>query len=258
MNRISFPRQVQILASLVEGCSIRATERMTNTHRDTIMRLGVAVGHRCSTLLGNLLRKLPCSHLQVDELWTFIRAKQNPVWTFCGLDRESKAVLAWTTGQRDQATAFQFLQLLKSRLDCCPSEISTDGFRPYLQPIAEIFGPEVNFGQLIKDYSGDNLRSVHQAVISGNPTQICTSHVERQNLTMRMHMRRFTRLTNAFSKKLENLKAALGLHFAWYNLVRIHSSLRITPAMALRVTDHIWSLEELLETTNGLTAGPDS
>jgi IS1 family transposase len=272
MNRTSLARRTQIINCLVEGNSIRSTERMTDTHRDTIMRLMVEVGNGCTALADEQMRNLNCRLIQCDEIWTFCRIKQAHIrpftdrskigdqWTFVAIDPETKLVPSYRVGKRTRESAVAFMTDLSERLSN-RVQISSDSLRAYVNAVEQAFGADADYGQIVKFYDAEPISPGHYApprvtgtartVISGFPQQahICTSHVERQNLTMRMSMRRFTRLTNAFSKKLENLQAAVALHFAHYNLVRLHKTLRVTPAMAANVTDRVWSLEELVDRT---------
>jgi IS1 family transposase len=270
MNRSSLDRQTQIINCLVEGNSIRSTERMTNTHRDTIMRLMVQVGEGCAKLMDETLRDLTCRRIQVDEIWSFVGKKQRFVtaqddkrrvgdqWTFVALDADTKLVPSWLVGKRDLRTASAFMADLSGRLSN-RVQLSSDGLKAYIDATERAFGADVDYGQIVKFYEAEPIGAgryspphvvgTEKSVLTGNPDQayISTSHVERQNLTMRMSMRRFTRLTNAFSKKVENLRAAVNLHFAHYNMVRLHKSLRTTPAMAAGVSDRLWTLGELVE-----------
>lgn len=270
MNRLPLARQTQIIAGLVEGNSIRSMERMTNTHRDTIMRLMVRVGEGCAKLMDEEMRDLECRRLQCDEIWAYVGKKQRQVtpqddrsrvgdiWTFVALDADTKLVPAYRVGKRDTATARAFMGDLSSRL-ANRVQISTDGLNAYVDAVERAFGADVDYGMIVKAYEAEpigpgryspqHVVSVDVTPVSGNPDirHISTSHVERQNLTMRMSMRRFTRLTNAFSKKVENLRAAVGLHFAHYNFVRTHKTLRVTPAMAAGVSNRLWAMEELIE-----------
>lgn len=269
MNQLSIERQSQIIGCLVEGNSIRSTERMTNTHRDTIMRLMVSVGERCEDLMNKKMINLPCRHIQVDEIWTFVQKKQRHMsidddplrtgdqWTFVAFDPQTKIVPTYLVGKRDIKTATAFIRNLSERLTN-RVQISSDALRAYVEATEKVFGGNVDYGQIVKIYEAEPVNpgryspphvvSTEKTVISGSPDQrhISTSLVERQNLTMRMSMRRFTRLTNAFSKKVENLRAAVSLHFAYYNFVRVHSSLRVTPAMEANITDRIWTIEDLI------------
>jgi IS1 family transposase len=273
MNRLSLDRRTQIINCLVEGNSIRSTERMTNTHRDTVMRLMVEVGNGCAALANEQMRNLPCQRIEVDEIWSYVGKKQMHLkqgddrrrlgdqWTFVALDPDTKLVPAYRVGKRTRESAVAFMADLSERLSN-RVQISSDSLRSYVDAVERAFGTNADYGQIVKFYDAEpigpgryappRVTSVVRTVISGSPDQkhISTSLVERQNLTMRMSMRRFTRLTNAFSKKLENLQAAVALHFAHYNLVRLHKTLRITPAMAANVTDRLWSLEELVEQTS--------
>jgi len=273
MNRLSLTRRTQIINCLVEGSSIRSTERMTDTHRDTIMRLMVEVGTGCAALANEQMRNLDCRRIQCDEIWTFCRMKQARIlrftdrtkvgdqWTFVAIDSETKLVPSYLVGKRSRETAVAFMTDLSERLSN-RVQISSDSLRSYVDAVERAFGADVDYGQIVKFYDAEpigpgryappRVTGVERTVIAGSPDQahISTSHVERQNLTMRMSMRRFTRLTNAFSKKFENLQAAVALHFAHYNLVRLHKTLRVTPAMAANVTDRVWSLEELVDRTS--------
>jgi IS1 family transposase len=273
MNILPKEKKLAVLSALVEGNSIRSTERMTGVHRDTIMRLLVEVGERCQTILNERMRDFHSRLIQADEIWTYCRCKQqrladeeqdNPElgdqYVFVALDAESKLIPLFVVGKRDTTTAHRFIDGLRQRLNGNGRvQLTTDGFRAYLTAVEEFFGNDVDYAQLVKVYgsepAGDGryappkVTEVVSTPITGNPDprHISTSYVERQNLTIRMMCRRFTRLTNAFSKKLANLKAALALHFAYYNFCRIHATLRITPAMAAGVTDRVWDLEELVE-----------
>jgi IS1 family transposase len=272
-KRTSLTRRTQIIGALVEGNSIRSTERMTNTHRDTIMRLMVEVGNGCAALANDQMRNLPCQRIEVDEIWSYVGKKQTHLkpgddrrrlgdqWTFVAIDPETKLVPTYRIGKRSRDNAVAFMTDLSERLTN-RVQISSDSLRSYVDAVERAFGADVDYGQIVKFYDADpigpgryappRVTGVERTVIAGSPDKrlISTSMVERQNLTMRMSMRRFTRLTNAFSKKLENLQAAVALHFAHYNLVRVHKTLRITPAMAANVTDRLWSLEELVERTS--------
>jgi IS1 family transposase len=273
MNRISLSRRTQIINCLVEGNSIRSTERMTDTHRDTIMRLMVEVGTGCAKIADEQMRNLDCRRIQCDEIWTFCRMKQAQIprftdrtkigdqWTFVAIDPDTKLVPSYRVGKRTRETAVTFMTDLSERLSN-RVQISSDSLRTYVDAVERAFGADVDYGQIVKFYDAEpigpgrygppRVTGAARTVIAGSPDQahISTSHVERQNLTMRMSMRRFTRLTNAFSKKFENLQAAVSLHFAHYNLVRLHKTLRVTPAMAANVTDRVWSLEELVDRTS--------
>jgi transposase-like protein/IS1 family transposase len=258
-----------ILKMLVEGVSVRSIERLTGVHRDTILRLLLAAGQRCERLLENELRAVAVRDVQCDEIWGFVGCKEKnnedgdprrgDAYCFVALERNSKLIVSWHLGRRTARDTVAFTEKIdeatKGRF-----QITTDGFRPYVDAVQYSLGTRVDFAQLVKVYAvprdGEQRYSPAEVVDAvpvprwGVPNfqRICTSHVERQNLTMRMQIRRLTRLTNAFSKKWENLKAALALHFAWYNFCRVHSALRVTPAMESGLTDHIWTVGELFNT----------
>ena len=276
MNRTPLARRTQIINCLVEGNSIRSTERMTDTHRDTIMRLLVEVGDGCAALMDEQMRALPCRRIEVDEIWAYVGKKQRHMtalddprrlgdqYTFVALDPETKIVPAYRIGKRDLPTATAFIADLSDRL-ANRVQLSSDALAAYVEATERAFGADVDYGQIVKFYEAEpvgrgrysppHVVGAERSVIVGNPDQahISTSLIERQNLTMRMSMRRFTRLTNAFSKKIENLRAAVSLHFAHYNFVRVHRSLRITPAMEAGVADRLWSLDELVRANLRLT-----
>ena len=273
MNRLSLTRRTQIINALVEGNSIRSTERMTDTHRDTIMRLMVEVGDGCAKLMDEQMRDLSCKRIQVDEIWSFVQKKQRQVaegddksrvgdqWTFVALDPDTKLIPAWRVGKRDLHTATAFMTDLSERL-ANRVQLSSDALAAYVDATEQAFGADVDYGQAVKfydatpagpgRYSPPKVTYSERTAINGKPdfAHISTSLVERQNLTMRMSMRRFTRLTNAFSKKVENLQAAVNLHFAHYNMVRVHSAIRCTPAMEAGVSRHVWNLSELVALTS--------
>jgi IS1 family transposase len=273
MNRTPLARRTQIISALVEGNSIRSTERMTNTHRDTIMRLLVEIGTGCAKIMDEQMRDLPCKRVQVDEIWSFVGKKQRQLtpqddrsrvgdqWTFVAIDPDTKLVPAYRVGKRTRPHAVAFMADLSERL-ANRVQLSSDALNTYVDAVERAFGDDVDYGQAVKFYEAEPIgpgrysppRVVSQErnVIAGNPDQrhISTSIVERQNLSMRMSMRRFTRLTNGFSKKIENLQAAVSLHFAHYNFVRMHKTLRMTPAMAAGVDSRLWSLEELVARTS--------
>ncbi len=273
MNTLAADKKLTIVNALVEGTSIRSIERMTGTHRDTIMRLSLSVGNACARFLDARIKNVTARKVQCDEIWTYVFKKQGRIsadenaagigdqYVFVGIDAETKLVISHLVGKRDGSSAYYFMRDLKDRL-ATRVQLTTDGFKPYINAVDDTFGIDVDYAQLIKIYgqpkaSAASERNWYEPVrvmgaipmgVTGNPRAmvVSTSHVERQNLTMRMQMRRFTRLTNAYSKKLDNLKAAIALHFAWYNFVRVHQTLRVTPAMAANLTDHVWSLSDLL------------
>jgi len=274
MNVLPMDKQRAAIQALIEGNSIRSTERMLNIHRDTIMRLLIRVGTGCVHFLDNHVKAIQAQKVQVDEIWTYVFKKQARISTdesatgigdqyvFVGIDADTKLVISHLVGKRDGASAYYFMRDLKNRL-ANRVQLTTDGFKPYINAVDDTFGSDVDYAQLIKIYgqpqaSAANARNWYEPVrvqgaipmsVIGWPKAmaVSTSYVERQNLTMRMQIRRFTRLTNAYSKKLDNLKAQIALHFAHYNFVRVHQTLRTTPAMAANITDHLWTLEELLE-----------
>jgi len=264
-------RAIGVLNLLAEGCSIRSTERLTGINRNTIMGLLVFVGERCERLLENRVKDVLVRDVQADELWSFVQCKEKTktrngkddvrigdAYCFVGIERHTKLVLAWHLGRRTTADTFAFTE----KLDHATKgnfQLTTDGFAPYRDAVVHSLGAKkIDFAQLVKVYGasreGEQRYSPAKIIdavpvpIYGNPDpeRICTSHVERQNLTIRMQMRRLTRLTNGFSKKWENLKAAFAFFFAHYNFCRVHSSIRVTPAMEAGITDHIWTLGELI------------
>jgi IS1 family transposase len=265
-------RAVLALQLLLEGNSIRSTERITKLDRNTIMSLLVLAGQRCQALMNSKMRGLSMKRIQIDEIWTYVQKKARHVrkgdspeigdqWVFVAIDADTKLIPSFHVGKRHQKDTTKFLSDLYSRIEG-RTQITTDGLRHYTEGVPEAFGSDVDFAQLVKlfgdygqhdadaRYSPSPIVEVISKVRTGNPDpdHISTSFVERQNLTMRMAIRRFTRLTNAFSKKLANLKAACALHFAYYNFCRVHQTLRVTPAMEAGLTDHVWSVAELLET----------
>ena len=272
MNCLKMEKKLAVISALVEGNSIRSIERMTGIHRDTIMRLLVSVGEKCTTILDQNLKSFHSKLIEADEIWTFVRKKErrltdeerlNPElgdqYVFVALDAETKLVPTFLVGKRDGETALRFMIDLQNRLTGNGRiQLTTDGLRAYIDAVEQTFGADIDFAQVIKVFSAENpgpgrysppkVSGIISTIINGNPDRnlISTSYVERQNLTMRMAIRRFTRLTNGFSKKLANLKAALALHFAHYNFVRIHRTLRVTPAMQAGVTGRLWELEDLL------------
>jgi len=267
-NFLSTEKQVTAITMLTEGSSIRSVERMTGIHRDTIMRLGVKVGEACGKMMHETMRELPCQKIEVDEIWGYVGKKQRnveesdsssmgDVWTFVAIDPETKAVPSFLVGKRDHLSTRAFVDDLSSRMTN-RIQLSSDAMSHYLSAVEEAFGGEVDYGQIVKTYcssesegrySPPKIESVKRTMLVGKSHRISTSMIERQNLTMRMHCRRLTRLTNAFSKKLENFRAAVALHFAYYNFVKMHSSIRATPAMALGVSSRLWKVEDLVGLT---------
>jgi len=270
MNKLSKVKQSQVVAALVEGNSIRATCRMTGVAKNTVIKLLTDLGKACANYQDRIFKDLPCKHIQCDEIWSFCYAKEKnvpeekkgqfgygDVWTFTAICADTKLVPSWFIGNRDLESATIFLKDLSGRL-ANRIQLTTDGHKMYLDAVESAFGSDIDFSQLIKLYGqtseGQKRYSPPACIgtikqkINGDPEneKISTSYVERQNLTMRMNMRRFTRLTNAFSKKVENLAYAVALHFMYYNFCRIHQTLRVTPAMEAKVTDHVWTIEEIL------------
>ncbi len=267
--RLPMAKAEAILKLLVEGMSLRSIERVTGVHRDTIMSLLLLAGERCQQLMDAKMRNINARYLQVDEIWTYVGKKRRNVregdspelgdqWVYVAIDAETKLVPSFRVGKRFRPDTAAFLWDLYHRL-ANRVQLTTDGLNHYTVSVPECFGTDVDFAQLVKlfegsgngpdaRYSPPRITEVISKVRIGapDPEQISTSYVERQNLTMRMAMRRFTRLTNAFSKKLSHLKAAVALHFAWYNFVRVHKSLRCTPAMEAGISDHIWTVGEIL------------
>ena len=270
MNKLTTEKRAQIVSCLVEGNSIRSTVRMTGAAKNTVTKLLVDLGSACSRYQDETLRNLECSSIQVDEIWSFCYAKQKnvpedkqgqfgfgDVWTWTSICADSKLVPSWMIGGRDSEWANVFMNDLASRLKH-RVQLSSDGHKAYLEAVEGAFGCEVDYAMLIKMYGksleGERRYSPSEYIgtefrkITGNPDpqKASTSYVERNNLTMRMGMRRFTRLTNAFSKKVENLECAVALHFMYYNFSRIHRTLKVTPAMAAGVTNKLWEIKDIV------------
>lgn len=277
MNKLALKKRAQILGLLVEGNSLRAASRLADCSINTVTKLLVDVGEACSEYQDKTLRGLSCKRVQCDEIWSFCGMKEKnvpeehkgefgygDVYTWTAICADTKLVPSWLVGRRDASYARLFIDDLASRLKN-RIQLTTDGHKPYLQAVEDSFGANVDYAMLVKLYGeapggksaerkyspGECCGSIKGAVC-GNPDEahISTSFVERQNLTMRMSMRRFTRLSNGFSKKVENLEHAVALHFMYYNFGRIHKSLRVTPAMEAGVSDHVWSLEEIASLAN--------
>lgn len=269
MSYLHFDQKVRVVSCLVEGNSIRSTERLCAIHRDTILRHLVTIGEGCQRLHDVLMTGLHVNLLELDEVWSYLGKKQKRVkpedpaefgdqYVFAAIDATRKAIIGYAIGKRDGDTADAFALDLRGRIVNRP-QISTDGFKPYLDAIARAFGYEVDYAMVFKEYGkedGDDHRysppkciAAEKRRISGNPdmAKVSTSYVERSNLTLRMGCRRFTRLSNAYSKKLRNHAAAIGLHIAYYNLCRPHETLKTTPAVAVGAVDHVWSIAELIE-----------
>jgi len=269
MNKLNKAKQVQIISALVEGNSLRATARMCDVAFNTVLKLLPEIGRACLDYQDKVLRNLPCKRIQCDEIWSFVGAKEKnvsqdrkaegwgDVWTWVAIDPDTKVVPSFMVGNRGPRTAHFFMKDLASRL-ANRVQLTTDGHRVYLNAVEDAFGSDVDYAMLVKVYGNesepDTRYSPAECVgcqrvgIVGRPKEenISTSHIERQNLTMRMKMRRFTRLTNAFSKKVENHVWAIALHYMHYNFCRVHQTLRVTPAMEAGIADHVWSIEEIV------------
>jgi IS1 family transposase/transposase-like protein len=261
----------KVLSLMLEGMSVRAISRVTGLHKGTILSLMNTAAGNVSRLMNAKMRGVSARYVQSDEIWCFVGKKRRNVresdpaevgdqWVFVAMDAETKLVPSFVIGKRTRETTLRFLRDSQTRLTAARFQLTTDGFHFYERGVEDVFGGTVDFAQLVKlfgdygqhgdeRYSPPKITEVTSKVRDGrpDPAHISTSHIERQNLTMRMQMRRFTRLTNAFSKKLENLQAAVTLYFAWYNFCRIHQTLRVTPAMESGLTDHAWTMKELLE-----------
>lgn len=273
MNKLSIQKRAQIIGMLVEGNSMRAVSRMADCSINTVTKLLVDVGEACAKYQYENLRDLPCTRIQCDEIWSFCYAKEKnlpeefkgefgygDVYTWTALCADTKLVPSFMVGKRDAEYAHAFMLDLASRLKN-RIQLTTDGHKAYLQAVENAFGSDIDYAMLVKIY-GSGAKEEEQRrysppvctgaeiiPINGQPdhAHVSTSHVERQNLTMRMSMRRFTRLTNGFSKKIDNLYYAVALHFMHYNFSRIHKTLRVTPAMEAGVADHVWMLEEIAQ-----------
>ncbi|HET7084423.1 MAG TPA: IS1 family transposase [Rhizomicrobium sp.] len=269
MSQLTGDQQSAVIAALCEGVSIRATERLTGIHRDTIMRLGVKVGQGCNAVHGRLMVNLHVSRVELDEVWSFVKKKRRSVqendpdtvgdqFVYLAMDSTSKAIISWMVGKRSTRNTIDFVRDVRYRVLGNP-EISTDGYTPYIRAVDEAFEGAGVHGIVDKQeviiakgpdapkyYAKQVLMKVERTAISGAPRNISTSYIERQNLTLRMSQRRLTRLSNGFSKKYENHCAAIALYVGHYNSCRVHEALRITPAMQLGITDHVWSIGELL------------
>jgi IS1 family transposase len=270
MNKLASDRRAQIIGMMVEGVSIRAITRMTGVSKNTVAKLLADAGNACLDYQDRALRNLPCKRIQADEIWSFVYSKQKnvpeekrgqfgygDVWTWTAIDADTKLIVSWFLGRRDGDAAFQFMTDLGGRLSN-RVQLTTDGHHAYLNAVDEAFDRQIDYAMLVKQYgtapeaekrySPPICLGANPEAVRGrpDPEHISTSYVERQNLSMRMGMRRFTRLTNAFSKKLENHMHALSIYFMHYNFVRIHQTLRCTPAMQAGVTDTLWSLEDIV------------
>jgi IS1 family transposase len=272
-NVLNKDKQIAVTAALAEGSSIRAIERMTGIHRDTIMRLGIRIGQGCARLLDAKMRNLDCQSIQVDEIWGFVGKKDRSlresdnqyevgsVWTYCAIDSDSKIVPSYLVGKRDAETTHAFINDLARRMKN-RIQLASDGFPAYLDAVEQAWGSGVDYSQIVKSYETEDSKytperkysppkfvSVSKFAISGNPDLLHahTSHVERLNASTRLHVKRLNRLTLAFSKKRENFEAAVGLHFAAYNFVRPHNTLKMTPCMAAGIERKFWTWGDLVE-----------
>ena len=273
MRKLDTKTRALIIRLLVEGNSIRATSRIADVSKNTVNKLLIDAGKACSKYHDEHVRNVKASVVQCDEIWSFTYAKQKNVaaakdapefagdtWTWTAIDSESKMIISYMVGGRDSEYAMAFMDDLRGRLSN-RVQLTTDGHKAYLEAVEGAFGADVDYAQLVKMYGGPTGNKGHEKKyspaectgikkrrIEGDPDKalVSTSHVERQNLTMRMHMRRFTRLTNAFSKKVENHAYAVALHFMYYNFVRVHQTLKVTPAMQAGLTDHLWDIADLV------------
>lgn len=270
MNILKHEKKLAVLSALVEGNSIRAVSRMTGVHKTTILRLINDVGEWCGRIMDEQMSNVRCAEIEADEIWCFVGKKQRRLteeekavgelgdaYTFIALDPKSKLIPVFTVGKRDWPTTHAFIGELRQRVTG-RIQLSTDAFRTYVDAVEQAFGADVDYAQIVKTYAPEDagrgrysppaVVGVEKIEIAGRPdrSRICTSYVERNNLTIRMCLRRFTRLTNGFSKKLPNLKAAVALFICYYNFCRVHGSLRVTPAIAAGVTDRVWELDELV------------
>jgi IS1 family transposase len=270
MNFLTNDQRIAVIKQICEGSSIRTTVRLTGVAKNTIVKLLREIGSVCAQFHDKTLRNLTCRRIQCDEIWSFVYAKDKnvpedkrsqfgfgDVWTWTAIDPDTKLIASWAVGRRDAGTAYEFMHDLAARLKN-RVQLTTDGHRAYLQAVEDAFGANIDYAMLIKLYSGDDQPDTkyspaecigtREIKVNGDPkpASISTSHVERHNLTMRMSMRRFARLTNAFSKKLENHVAMLCLYFVYYNFCRVHQTLRVTPAMEAGIADHVWDVKDLV------------
>lgn len=268
MHTLKPEKKLAVLNTLLEGNSIRATSRLTGVTKKAIMRLLVMAGEHCAAVMDKRMRDLECTAIEADEIWSFVGKKHGRLtpeerrttdfgdqFTFVAFDPDTKLVPVFWVGRRNTDSTRRFIAEVRQRV-IGRIQLSTDNWLPYLSAVENAFGSDIDYALIDKKFSAEPTgryappKLTHTVIteVMGrpDPRRICTSYVERNNLTIRMQIRRFTRLTNGFSRKLRNLKAAVALFFAHYNLCRIHGSLRVTPAMAARLTDHVWSLSELL------------
>jgi IS1 family transposase len=281
MNKLSLAKRVMILSMLCEGSSMRAISRVADVSINTVTKLLVDAGETCLALHDELVRDVKAQRVQCDEIWSFCYAKQKnvgaataapeeagDVWTWTAIEADTKLIVSYYVGDRSGQSAIALMDDLRSRLSN-RVQLTTDGHKAYLEAVEGAFGGDVDYAQLIKlygatpggttgRYSPAECTGIKKVRVEGNPDEkhVSTSYVERQNLTMRMSMRRFTRLTNAFSKKLDNHIHALALYFAFYNFCRIHKTLRVSPAMAAGITDKLWSLEDIADRIEAAQPAP--
>ena len=270
MNKLTTADRVRVVSALVEGNSIRATVRMTGVAKNTVAKLLVDLGKACAEYHDKHVRNVKATRIQCDEIWSFCHAEQKNVpaehqgefgygdiWTWTALASESKLIVSYLVGLRDGGYATEFIRDVASRL-ADRVQLTTDGHKAYLEAVEDAFGGDIDYARLVKLYGAERAGEARYSpavcigtrtnTISGDPDprHVSTSYVERQNLTMQMSMRRFTRLTNAFSKKVEYLEYAVAIHYLYYNFVRLHQTLRVTPAMEAGLSDHVWEIEELV------------
>lgn len=269
MNKLPLEKRIQIINLLVEGSSLRAASRIADVSINTVTKLLVDVGRACQTFHDENVVMVNSKRVQVDEIWSFVYAKEKnkpqnmegvgDAWTWTAIDADSKLVVSWFVGHRDADSAYEFMTDVSNRL-MNRVQLTSDAYRVYINAVGDAFGSQIDYAQLIKmygkaqgegaekRYSPAECIGTEKRVVSGNPDveHISTSYVERNNLTMRMHMRRFTRLTNAFSKKLENHCYAIALHFVYYNFAKVHKTLRVTPAMEAKLAKKPMTLEEIV------------
>ena len=272
MNKLNNEDRARIVGCLVEGNSIRATVRLTGAAKNTVAKLLVDIGRACTQYQDKAFVNLKCQRIQCDEIWAFVGCKQKnvqttdhmrkgwgDVWTWTALDPDTKLIPCWYVGTRDGGAAYHFIHDLKERL-ASRVQLTTDGHKAYLSAVEDAFGTEVDYAMLQKIYGNEQARGevryspavcmgAKKAVVSGKPDfrHVSTSHTERQNLSMRMGMRRFTRLTNGFSKKVENHEHMVALYFMYYNFGRIHQTLRVTPAMEAGISDRVWEIQDIVK-----------
>ncbi|MGH9906051.1 MAG: IS1 family transposase [Pyrinomonadaceae bacterium] len=275
MNKLSTQKRVQIISALVEGNSVNATARIVGVSNNTVLKLLADIGNACAIYQDKVFRNLKCKRIECDEIWSFVHAKEGhlteelrgvfgygDVYTWVAIDAETKLVPCWNVGRRDAESAMAFIKDLAERISN-RFQLSTDGFKAYLTAVEETFGSEIDYAMIVKiyghteddankRYSPAECIGCEKEVVAGNPDMnlVSTSYIERQNLTMRMNMRRFTRLTNGFSKKIENHMHAIALHYMHYNFCRIHKTLRCSPAMAAGVSNALWSIEDMVALLN--------